>query len=137
MEIYAHLATRLFIRIDIAQAAGKLLTGRIFMKNKCEYCDDNSYNCLVFYEQPTDEWYLDVQTEEWDSYDDDFIHQRVYIRYCPYCGRSLYETENPGTCIRCKHLTSEADTSNVVCNKTGEALTEESINSLHSCIEIR
>lgn len=33
--------------------------------------------------------YLDVETMEWDDYNDGFIHIRLDINYCPYCGRKL------------------------------------------------
>lgn len=35
------------------------------------------------------DWYLDHQTGEWDNYEDDFIHDRIYINYCPFCGERL------------------------------------------------
>lgn len=106
------------------------------MKNNCEYCDTNSDHCLVFYEQPTDEWYLDVQTEEWDSYDDDFVHQRVYINYCPYCGRSLYAQSEPKTCRRCKNISVDEKTSSIICSLTGKELSEEKVQELHTCCEV-
>jgi hypothetical protein len=57
----------------------------------CECCDyESEYNEI--YQDPLDgRYYLDIQTFEWDSYDDDYIHQRLYINYCPYCGRELYK----------------------------------------------
>lgn len=55
----------------------------------CKYCDyDYADNCI--YIDPLDkQYYIDVQTNEWDEYDDDFVHQRVYIDYCPWCGKKL------------------------------------------------
>ena len=35
------------------------------------------------------QYYLDIETSEWDEYDDGFVHQREYINYCPWCGRKL------------------------------------------------
>lgn len=57
----------------------------------CEYCDyDSTYNKI--HVDPLDNrYYLDVQTYEWDNYDDDFVHMQIYINYCPYCGRKLKE----------------------------------------------
>lgn len=54
----------------------------------CKYCDyDYADNCI--YIDPLDkQYYIDVQTNEWDEYDDDFVHQRVYIDYCPWCGKN-------------------------------------------------
>lgn len=55
----------------------------------CEYCDPNSDTCCIYDDSLTGDFYLDIQTYEWDSYDDDFVHQIEYISYCPYCGRKL------------------------------------------------
>ena len=35
------------------------------------------------------EYYLDVETMQWDDYDDGFLHIKINISYCPYCGRKL------------------------------------------------
>ena len=58
----------------------------------CEYCDPNSDTCCIYDDSLTGDFYLDIQTYEWDSYDDDFVHQIEYISYCPYCGRKLQES---------------------------------------------
>lgn len=59
----------------------------------CKYCDPESKDCCVFKDSQTGDWYLDVETSEWDGYCDDFVHQQVhYISYCPYCGRKLEES---------------------------------------------
>lgn len=60
-------------------------------KNKCLYCDIDSSECEVFHDYPfTDhDWYLYVQTGHWDDYNDDWDYEKVYIRFCPYCGRDL------------------------------------------------
>lgn len=57
----------------------------------CKYCDyDSGDNCI--YIDPLDrQWYMEIQTSEWSYYDDNFVHQRVYIDYCPWCGRKLKE----------------------------------------------
>lgn len=57
----------------------------------CKYCDYNSDYCEIFSEPLTNEYYLDVETFEWDEYDDSYIHQKVYINFCPYCGKKLGE----------------------------------------------
>lgn len=58
----------------------------------CKYCNPNSDDCRIFKDSLTEDWYLDVETSEWDSYDDGYVHQReYYISYCPYCGRKLEE----------------------------------------------
>lgn len=45
----------------------------------------------IYIDPLTNEYYLDIETSEWDEYDDGFIHQREYISYCPWCGRKLGE----------------------------------------------
>ena len=57
----------------------------------CAYCDPNSDVCCIFQDDLTRDWYLNIQTCEWDTYEEDFVHQREYISYCPYCGRKLVE----------------------------------------------
>ena len=56
------------------------------MCNRCNY--DSSDN-QIYKDILTNEYYLDIQTCEWDDYDDDFIHVKEYISYCPWCGRKL------------------------------------------------
>lgn len=55
----------------------------------CRYCDINSDNCSIFIDPLTNEHYLDIETTEWDQYNDSYVHQREYINYCPYCGKKL------------------------------------------------
>lgn len=60
----------------------------------CKFCNYNSEYNEIYKEPLTDEWYLEVQTSEWDSYNDDYFYERVYgINYCPYCGRKLNTKE--------------------------------------------
>lgn len=60
----------------------------------CRYCNSNSDECEVWIDPLDNTWYLDVITWEWDEYNDGYVHQKIYINYCPYCGRSLKnETE--------------------------------------------
>jgi len=58
-------------------------------KGMCIYCDCESEDNMIYQDNLTGEWYLELQTGEWDSYDDDWIYLREYISYCPYCGREL------------------------------------------------
>lgn len=51
-------------------------------------------DCPCYYEPLTDEWYISIQTSEWDEYDDDFVYERFYIEYCPYCGKHLGKNKN-------------------------------------------
>jgi len=62
----------------------------MLVNNMCKYCDYNSKDCEIFQEPLTSEWYLDIETHEWDKYDDVYVHQKLYgVAYCPYCGRKL------------------------------------------------
>lgn len=55
----------------------------------CKYCDYSSLDNRIYIDPLTNEYYLDVETSEWDEYNGDFIHQKEYIAYCPWCGRKL------------------------------------------------
>lgn len=55
----------------------------------CRYCNYESDDNRIFIDPLTNEYYLDIETMTWDSYDDDFFHDKEYINYCPWCGRKL------------------------------------------------
>lgn len=55
----------------------------------CKYCNPESNECEIFFEPLTHEYFLDIQTSEWDAYNDDWVYQKEYISYCPWCGRDL------------------------------------------------
>lgn len=55
----------------------------------CNYCEENSPECCIYIDPLSNDYYLDIETSEWDYYDDGFVHQREYINYCPWCGRKL------------------------------------------------
>lgn len=57
----------------------------------CSYCDPNSPNNRIYLDSVMNEYYLDIETYEWDEYDDEFVHHREYINNCPWCGRFLRE----------------------------------------------
>lgn len=57
----------------------------------CNYCDTNSNECCIYTDPLSNDYYLDIETSEWDYYDDGFVHQREYINYCPWCGRKLVD----------------------------------------------
>lgn len=59
----------------------------------CKYCDPHSNDCCIYLDPLTKEWYEDIETYEWDDYDDGFVHQKHYINYCPYCGKKLEENK--------------------------------------------
>lgn len=57
----------------------------------CKYCDIDSGDCEIFQSYPFtgNDWYLKVTTSRWDNYDEEWFYEKVYINYCPYCGRKL------------------------------------------------
>ena len=55
----------------------------------CNRCNYDSPDNQIYVDPLTNEYYLDIETSEWDEYDDGFVHQREYISYCPWCGRNL------------------------------------------------
>lgn len=55
----------------------------------CNYCDTNSNECCIYIDPLSNDYYLDIETSEWDEYDDGFVHHIEYINYCPWCGRKL------------------------------------------------
>lgn len=55
----------------------------------CNYCEENSPECCIYFDSLYNKYYLDIETSEWDYYDDGFVHLREYINYCPWCGRNL------------------------------------------------
>ena len=59
----------------------------------CEYCNPDSPENEIRQDGLTNEWYLNVDTYIYDNYDKEYIYRKVYINYCPYCGRDLYKNE--------------------------------------------
>ena len=57
----------------------------------CNRCNYDSPDNRIFINPLTNEYYLNIETSEWNEYDGDFVHQREYILYCPWCGRKLGE----------------------------------------------
>lgn len=55
----------------------------------CRYCNYESDNNQIFIDPLINEYYLDIETMIWDSYNEDFFHDKEYINYCPWCGRKL------------------------------------------------
>ena len=60
----------------------------------CKYCDINSNYNEYFIDPLDNQWYQEIETMEWDEYDDGFVHQKKYITYCPWCGRKLGGKKN-------------------------------------------
>lgn len=59
----------------------------------CQSCDPNSGYTRIFFNEHRQEYYLDIETSEWDNYNDEFFHITEAISYCPWCGRKLKEEE--------------------------------------------
>ncbi len=57
----------------------------------CNRCNYDSPDNRIFINPLTNEYYLNIETSEWNEYDGDFVHKREYILYCPWCGRKLGE----------------------------------------------
>lgn len=55
----------------------------------CDYCNYELSSCEIFIDPLDNSWYINHQTSQWDDYDDDWIYDRIYINYCPWCGRKL------------------------------------------------
>lgn len=55
----------------------------------CNQCDYNSPDNQIYIDPLTDDYYMDIEISEWDQYDGGYIRQRIYIDYCPWCGRKL------------------------------------------------
>lgn len=57
---------------------------------KCRYCNCESDECEYFQDLYDSQWYQDVETGEWDPYDDGYVHMKIFgVEYCQYCGRKL------------------------------------------------
>ena len=50
----------------------------------CGACDEE-----IFYNHELKQWYLKVETSEWDHYNDGFYEVHIPINYCPECGKHL------------------------------------------------
>lgn len=55
----------------------------------CRYCDYDSIDNVIYIDPLDRSWYMDYQTGEWDKIDNGYIHEKIYIDYCPWCGRKL------------------------------------------------
>lgn len=57
----------------------------------CDYCNYESDSNEIFQDWKDGSHYLSVQTSQWDNCDDDWVYEKIFINYCPYCGRDLYK----------------------------------------------
>lgn len=55
----------------------------------CKNCEYNSDECCIFQDGLTGDFYYYHRTSQWDSYDDDWVYDRIYLNFCPWCGREL------------------------------------------------
>lgn len=46
----------------------------------CNRCDYDSPDNRIYVDPLTNEYYLDIETSEWDEYDDGFVHQKNILR---------------------------------------------------------
>ena len=58
-------------------------------KIMCKYCNIDSDNCCIYHDEDNNHNFIDIETSQWDEYNDEFFCFREYINYCPYCGRKL------------------------------------------------
>ena len=42
----------------------------------CNRCGYDSPDNRIYLDPLTNEYYLDIETSEWDEYDDEFVHQK-------------------------------------------------------------
>lgn len=59
----------------------------------CSRCDYDSPDNRIYVDPLTNEYYLDIETSEWDEYDDGFVHQKEYIAYCPLVWQEVRRKE--------------------------------------------
>ena len=71
---------KLNFRISLVTIILRIGCERINMCNRCNY---NSSGNQIYKDPLTNEYYLDIETSEWDEHDDEFVHQKEYIAYCP------------------------------------------------------
>ena len=60
----------------------------------CNCCNPNSPDNRIYLDSVMNEYYLNIETYEWDEYEDEFVHHREYINNCPWCGRFLKGVED-------------------------------------------
>lgn len=70
-----------------------------FFVHMCDYCNYDSSNNRIYIDSLTNDYYMEVETSEWDQYDDGYVRQRIYIDYCPWCcGRKLSNKKRRTNC---------------------------------------
>lgn len=55
----------------------------------CKICEDNQSLDYVTIEYCEKGYELVIQTSDFGDYYDDWVYERVNIKYCPFCGRKL------------------------------------------------
>lgn len=81
------------VQVNAIRFLNKLIDDGILVVENlmCERCNPDSYGNRIYLDDKTNKWYLDIETSDWDDYNDYFFHQREYIDFCPWCGRKLGE----------------------------------------------
>ena len=69
----------------------------------CNRCDYDSPDNRIYVDPLTNEYYLDIETSEWDEYDDGFVHQKEYILYCPCLNVVLLVNIGVTKCLKITH----------------------------------
>lgn len=55
----------------------------------CKYCDGESNENRIWLDAISGDYYLELETSNWDNYEDGFEVIKEFINYCPYCGQRL------------------------------------------------
>lgn len=74
---------------DICNVPNALEWIKDHKNEECVYCNYETDKNVIFIDTLTDEWYYRHRTNQWDDVDDDWIYEKIYIEYCPWCGRKL------------------------------------------------
>lgn len=53
---------------------------------KCQLCETHEHSFAELYDAK-----LELETEEWDYYNDTYVKISMDVNYCPLCGRNLKE----------------------------------------------
>lgn len=59
----------------------------------CKCCEGDSSDRELFFEPISGDWYLNHRTSEFDENEMDYNYDKIFVSYCPYCGRKLTNEE--------------------------------------------
>lgn len=67
-------------------------------KDGCKFCkcaealiDKSNSDFTIKINQDDDGYYIEAEFDLEDFYENDWLYDRVYIKYCPMCGKDLQE----------------------------------------------